>query len=96
MSDKREDTKQFLHIGDRIALLDDQWGYVGANGFANVQVGTSKLDDSSAVLSYLTQRDSVFLLRPQHDYSVVKKLRQKAEKAGLTMAEGAPQDPPTS
>ena len=77
----------YLHVGDRITLLDDSWGYVGANGFANVQVGTSVLDATSAVLSYLTSRDSVFLIRPQHDYSVVKKLRQEAEKMGLTMNE---------
>lgn len=77
----------FLHLGDRLALLDESWGYVGANGFANVQVGASPLDESSAVLSYLTSRDSVFLVRPQHDYSIVKKMRQEAEKKGLSMAE---------
>lgn len=77
----------FLHLGDRLALLDEAYGYVGANGFANVQVGTSSLDESSAVLSYLTSRDSVFLVRPQHDYSIVKKLKEEAEKRGLTMEE---------
>ena len=73
---------EFVHFGDRLTLLDDYagGGYLTADGFSTTQLGT-------APSAYSTFAGAVFLLRPQHDYTIAKSLAVELDKAGLTQTE---------
>ena len=60
----------YVAIGDHITLLHTESGFLGADGFSSIQVGVR-----DALHTKMVERESVFIVKQQHNYSVERQMR---------------------
>ena len=81
--ERRSPGQAYLHIGDRVCLFDDSGnGYVGTQGFANVQIGVDPLDADVGHPSLSFTHESIFVLRPQESFSALKEIQSVLDREG--------------
>lgn len=74
----------FLHLGDQISLFDDAGnGFIGTQGFANVQIGVEPTLDSNPPASFT--HECIFVVKQQMNFSVSKQLRMLLDREGITL-----------
>ena len=87
----------FLHIGDLVSLHysiegevnEGVQGFLGSQGLPNINVYVelSTKNDVHTQVQRATMAEACFLVRQQHSYTVARRLQNKLDKSGLSLAE---------
>jgi hypothetical protein len=78
----------FLHVGDMVTLfVDENNGYMGTEGIHSFQLGVREAVPGIPLVPKVLERESVFMVMQQHNYSVDRQMRAFLEREGLTLSE---------